>query len=92
MQEIKIDLNCVLKLLSNLKPDKAAWPDSTKPVVLKQLKTKIAPVICLLFMKTFQTGNLPQTGKRHKSVPYLKKATKRNEAALSESLKLHLVK
>ena len=49
MPEIKIDLHGVLKLLSYLKPDKAAGPDSIKPVVLKQLKTEIAPVICLFF-------------------------------------------
>ena len=35
MSEIKIDLIGVLKLLSNLKPDNAAGPDSIKPVVLK---------------------------------------------------------
>ena len=54
MPEIKIDLNGVLKLLSNLKPDKAAVPDSIKSVVLKQLKTEIAPVIYLLFEKILQ--------------------------------------
>ena len=47
MPEIKIDLNGVLKLLSNLKPDKAARPYSIKPLVLKQLKSEIAPVVCL---------------------------------------------
>ena len=78
MPEIKIDLNGVIKLLSNLKPDKAAGPDSIKPVVLKQLKTEIAPVICLLFEKSLQTGQLPSDWKKHKSVPYSKKATKQN--------------
>ena len=78
MPEIKIDLKGVIKLLSNLKPDKAAGPDSIKPVVLKQLKTEIAPAICLLFEKTLQTGQLPADWKKHKSVPYSKKATKQN--------------
>ena len=59
MPEIKIDLNGVLKLLSSLKPDKAAGPDSIIPVVLKQLKMEVAPVICLLFEKTLPTGHLP---------------------------------
>ena len=44
MREIKIDLNGVLKFLSNLKPDKAAGPDSTKQVISKQLNVEIAPV------------------------------------------------
>ena len=56
MPEIKIDLNGVLNFLSNLKPEKAAGPGSIKPVDLKQLKTEIASVICLLFKKTLQTG------------------------------------
>ena len=60
----------MIKPLSNLKPNKAAGPDSIKPVVLKQLKTEIAPVICLFFEKTLQTGKLPSDWKKHKSVPY----------------------
>ena len=56
MPEIKIDLNVVLKLLSNLKPDKAAGPDSIKPVVLKM---EIAPVICLLFEKNSSNRTTP---------------------------------
>ena len=45
MPEIKIDLNGVLKILSNLKPEMAAKPDSIKLVVLKQLKTEIGPLV-----------------------------------------------
>ena len=76
MPKIKIDLNGVKKLLSNLKPDKAAGPDSTKPVVLKQLKTEIAPVICLLFEKTLQTGQLPSDWKKAQVCPFFKKGLK----------------
>ena len=76
MPEIKIDLNGVLKLLSNLKPDKAAGPDSIKPVVLKQLKMEIAPVICLLFEKTLQTGQLPSEWKKAQVCPLFKKGDK----------------
>ena len=76
MPEIKIDLNGVIKLLSNLKPDKAAGPDSIKPVVLKQLKTEIAPVICLLFEKSLQTGQLPSDWKKAQVCPLFKKGDK----------------
>ena len=76
MPEIKVDLNGVLKLLSNLKPDKAAGPDSIKPVVLKQLKMEIAPVICLLFEKTLQTGQLPSEWKKAQVCPLFKKGDK----------------
>ena len=76
MPEIKIDLNGVLKLLSNLKPDKAAGPDSIKPVVLKQLKMEIAPVICLLFEKSLQTGQPPSEWKKAQVCPLFKKDDK----------------
>ena len=78
MPEIKIDLYSVVKPLSSLKPDKAAGPDSIKPVVLKQLKTEIAPVICLLFESTLQTGQLPADWKKAQVCPLFKKATTRN--------------
>ena len=76
MPEIKIDLNGVIKLLSNLKPDKAAGPDSIKPLVLKQLKSEIAPVECLLFDKSLQTGKLPADWKKAQVCPLFKKGDK----------------
>ena len=81
MPEIKIDLNGVLKLLSNLKPDKAAGPDSIKPVVLRQLKIEIGPVICLFLRKLYQkqrlqTGQPPSDWKKAKVCHFFKKATK----------------
>ena len=45
MPEINIDLNGVLKLLSKLYPGKAAGSDLNKPIVLKELRVEIAPVI-----------------------------------------------
>ena len=74
--EIKIDLNGVMKLLSNLKPNKAAGPDSIKPLVLKQLKMETAPVICLLSEKTLQTGQLPSDWKKAQVCPLFKKGNK----------------
>ena len=44
MPEINIDLNGVLKLLSKLKPGKAAGPDLFKPIVLKELRVEIGSV------------------------------------------------
>ena len=49
MPEIEIDLNGVLKLLANLKPDKAAGPDNIEPVILKELRSEIAPVVKIIF-------------------------------------------
>ena len=78
------NLNGVLKLLSNLKPDKNAGPDSIKQLV--QLKMEIAPVICLLFEKTLQTEQLPSVWKKRKSVPYSKRVTKQNRPIIGPSL------
>ena len=55
------DLNRFLKLLSKLNPGKSAWPDLIKPIVLKELRVEIAPVICLLFDRSLQTGQLPSS-------------------------------
>ncbi|KAH3891581.1 hypothetical protein DPMN_015685 [Dreissena polymorpha] len=38
MPKITVSVNGVQKLLSNLKPDKAAGPDNIKPLVLKRIK------------------------------------------------------
>ena len=76
MPGIQIDLNGELKLLSNLKPDKVAGPDSNKPVVLKQLKTEISPVTCLFLEKTLQTRQLPSDWKKAQVCPLFKKGDK----------------
>ena len=59
MPEIIIDLKSILKLLSNLKPDKAPGPDGIKPIFLKELREEIAQIIQLLYQKSFPKGKLP---------------------------------
>ena len=80
MPEIKIDLNGLLKQLSNLKLDKAAGHDSIKPLDIKQLKLEIAPVISLLFEKTLQTGQLPSDWKKAQVCPLFKKGDKTEQS------------
>ena len=80
MPEISIDLNSVLKLLSNLKPDKAAGPDEIKPVVLKELRHEIAPIICLLFERSLSTGVLPSDWTKARVSPLFKKGDKGDPA------------
>ena len=58
MPDFNIDMNGILKLLANLKPDKATSPDGIKPVVLKDLREEIAPVIQLLFKRSLTTGKI----------------------------------
>ena len=86
MPEIKVDLNSVLKLLSNLKPDKAAGPDSIKPMVLKQLKMEIFLLSASCLKKLFKSDNSLQSGKKRKSVPYSKRVTKQNHQIIGPFL------
>ena len=59
MPDLDISLNGILKLLKNLKPRKAAGPDQLKPLLLKELRDEIAPIIKFIFEKSLQTGKLP---------------------------------
>ncbi|KAL4237253.1 hypothetical protein ACF0H5_001972 [Mactra antiquata] len=49
MPDISINTNGVLKLLQNLKVDKAAGPDEIKPIVLKELGHEILDLVSLIF-------------------------------------------
>ena len=59
MPEIDISLNGLLNLLHNLKPGKAAGPDKLKPLLLRELRDEIAPIIKVIFDRSIQTGKLP---------------------------------
>ena len=72
----EIDLNGVLKLLANLKPDKAAGPDNIKPVLLKELRSEIAPVFKTIFEKSLETGTLPKDWVSARVSPIFKKGDK----------------
>ena len=80
MPEISIDLNGLLKLLSNLKLDKAARPDEIKPVVLKELRHEIAHIICLLFERSLSAGVLPSDCTKARISPLFKKGDKGDQA------------
>ena len=60
MPDLLIDTNGILKLLANLKTDKASGPDDIKPIVLKQLRNEISPVVRVIFEKSLETGQLPK--------------------------------
>ena len=80
MPDIKIDLNGISKLLSNLNPSKAAGPDALKPIILKNLNTTIAPIIQILFQKSLETGQLPSDWTKANVCPIFKKGSRDNPA------------
>ena len=45
--------------MKNLKPGKAAGPDRLKPLLLRELREEIAPIIKIIFDRSLQTGKLP---------------------------------
>ena len=49
----------LLKLLKNLKPGKAAGPDGLKPLLLRELREEIAPILKVIYDRSLVTGKLP---------------------------------
>ena len=80
MPEIYINLNGIIKLLSNLRPDKAAGPDEIRPIVLQELRLAIAPVIQLIFERSLATGELPSDWTKANVSPIFKKGDKSDPA------------
>ena len=76
MPDIEISLNGLLKLLKNLKPGKAAGPNKLKPLLLKELRDEIAPIIKVIFEKSLQTGKLPSEWVTANVMPVFKKGDK----------------
>ena len=80
MEEFSISINGILKLLQNLKPFKAAGPDRLKPLLLKELRDEIAPIIQIIFERSIQTGKLPTDWSRAQVTPIFKKGNKSSAA------------
>ena len=76
MPEIDISLNGLLKLLHNLTPGKAAGPDKLKPLLLRELRDEIAPIIKVIFDRSLQTGKLPADWTKANVMPVFKKGDK----------------
>ena len=76
MPEINISQNGLLKLLKNLKPGKTAGPDRLKPLLLRELRGEIAPIIKVIFDRSLQTGKLPADWMTANVMPVFKKGDK----------------
>ena len=76
MPEIDISLNGLLKLLHNLKPGKAARPDKLKPLLLRELRDEVDPIIKVIFDRSLQTGKLPTDWTKANVMPVFKKGDK----------------
>lgn len=80
MPNIDISARGVLKLLTSLKPTKAAGPDAIKLVVLKELANEIAPIVTAIYQLSLDTGNVLLDGKMALVTPLFKKGDKSKPA------------
>ena len=76
MPEITIFVPGIIKLLCNLNPSKASGPDSTKPIVLKNLSNGIALFLSILFQKSLDSGQVPHDWTKACVTPIFKKGDK----------------
>ena len=76
MKDIQVSANGIVKLLTNLKPHKAAGPDNIQARVLKELKTEIAPILEDIFQTSLNQGELPDDWKHANIAAAFKKGEK----------------
>ena len=76
MPDFTISSDGISKLLKNLKPNKAASPDKIRPLVLRELREEIAPILEAIFTKSLDPGKLPDDWKSANVVPIYKKGSK----------------
>ena len=74
--EITITREGIVKLLKNLKTNKAAGLDDLAPTVLKGLSAEIAPVLQKSFTKSLQSHIVPSDWKKARISPIFKKGDK----------------
>ena len=70
---IEITTTGIAKLLKKLKPHKAAGPDEIPSRVLKELAHEIAPILQVIFTKSYASGEIPADWKNANVVPVFKK-------------------
>ena len=73
MEEIDITLPGVQKMLERLKVHKATGPDGIGPQMLKNLAPTIAPILTIIYRRSYDTGLLPNDWKKANVVPVYKK-------------------
>jgi len=76
MQEITFSTLGISKLLQNLNPAKACGPDQNRPIFLKELHLELAPIVQILFQRSYDAGKLPTDWTSALVTPLFKKGIK----------------
>ena len=76
MPGFQISVNGIIKLLSNLKPSKAAGSDKIRPLMHEEPREEISPIIQAIFDRSIKTGKLLTDWCRAYVTPVLKQGDK----------------
>ena len=76
MPNITISENGVLKLLKNIKPNKATGPDELPAKVLRDCAHELAPAIASFFQQSLDEGRVPDDWKQQRVHPIFKKGSR----------------
>ena len=74
--DINITENGIKKLLLSLNPHKAAGPDNLTLRVLKEMALHIAPILTMIFKRSYETRIVPSIWKTANVCPVFKKKEK----------------
>ena len=80
MNDITFSIKGIKNLLDKLKPKKAAGPDKISPMILKTLSSSFAPILQVLFSKSYHLGNIPDDWRKANVTPVYKKGPKTDPA------------
>lgn len=76
VDDINITREGVRRLLNNLKVHKAPGPDGITLGVLKQPQEPIASVLTTIFVKSYESGDIPEDWRKASVFPIFKKGAK----------------
>ena len=76
MNNIKVNIRGVEKLMANINPNKATGPDEIPGKVLKLGAKELAPTLSMLFQASLDQGKVPDDWKAANIVPLFKKGDK----------------
>ena len=79
-EDITITEKGILKMLQRLKPHKAAGPDNITARILKELSSSLAPLLQIIFQRSYDTSTVPSDWKKANVVPIYKKGQKSDPA------------
>lgn len=80
ISKLSITTPGIEKLLNKINPHKATGPDNISGHLLKEMQVQIAPILCLIFKKSYESGITPNDWKHANVAPVFKKGDKHKPA------------